>query len=245
MFAKIILVTMLAIVGLGCGPISAQSTAAEPPPAESKSQIRDTIRSAFVQTHEGWSVDEVILNDELNDAFIKRCRAKLPTLEPADITWRLLNMRKAGLLKVKTTRFNRTPVTSSIAVAEIVARNMTDQHQVSIDKILATPDLRQSFDSAAHAIDPDADAYSVRKAALHLRKQRRLKPELIARIADWGREIIELPVEQVRSNPQSVPALPGIYIFRDQTGYLYIGQSENLTTTTERALRRIEQFFAG
>ena len=245
MAPKIILRTLLAIAVLGCRPVSAQQTVAEPPAAQSTSQIRDIIRSAFVETHDGWSVDEVILNDELNDAFIKRCRTELPKLDPADVTWRLLNMRKAGLLKVKTTRFNRTSVTSSIPVAEIVARNMIDQHQISIDKILATPALRQSFDSAALAIDADADAYSVRKAALQLRKQRRLKPELIARIADWGRDIIELPLEQVRKDPQAVPALPGIYIFRDQTGYLYIGQSENLQQRLKEHLDASSNFSLG
>ena len=39
---------------------------------------------AFKSTHQGYSSDEVILNDELNDGFIKACQAELATTEIPD-----------------------------------------------------------------------------------------------------------------------------------------------------------------
>ena len=75
-------------------------------------------------------------------------------------------MRKAGHLDVATTRSDRQSVTQWMPIAEIAARMMIDQHKVSIDRIMTSPTRRQEFDRAALAIDPDADLYSVRKAAL-------------------------------------------------------------------------------
>lgn len=208
----------------------------------SSPDIRAVVKDAFAQTHQGWSSDEVVLQDDLNQAFIKRCLTDLPDADPAELNWRLLNMRKAGLLDVPTTRSNRKSVTPWKPIAEIVARVLIDKHKVSIDKIMTSPKLRQEFDSGVQGIDADADLYSVRKAAFGLRKQRRLKPELIARIADWGREITTLPLQAVRDDGDTVPELPGIYIFRDQTGYLYIGQSENLRSRLKEHLDQSSNF---
>ena len=47
-----------------------------------------------------------------------------------------------------------------------------------------------------------------------------LKPELVLRIAE----------------PTKIPKGPGIYIFRDKTGYLYVGESLNLRSRLEKHL---------
>ncbi len=204
--------------------------------------VRQVIKDVFAQTHQGWSSDEVVLRDDLNEAFIASCLVHLPDVNPAELNWRLLNMRKAGLLKVPTTRSNRKSVTRWKPIAEIVARVIIDKHKVSIDKIMTMPKLRKEFDAAVLEIDADADLYGARKAAFGLRKQRRLKPELIARIADWGREISTLPLKSVRADGDLVPELPGIYIFRDETGYLYIGQSEDLRSRLQEHLDQSSNF---
>ncbi len=204
--------------------------------------MRTVIKEAFAQTHDGWSADEVVLKDDLNQMFIGACLQKLPDAEPGDLNWRLLNMRKAGLLNVPTTRSDRKSVASWTPIAEIAARSMIDQHKVSIDRILTSPKLRQCFNAAALEIDPNADLYSVRKSALGLRKQRRLKPELIARIADWGRAVSTHSVKSIRADGRVLPEAPGIYIFRDTTGYLYIGQSENLRSRLKEHLDASSNF---
>ena len=211
-------------------------------PPITSTKFRAAIKSAFEKTHQGWSADEVVLQDDLNREFIAQCLAELPGSDSAELNWRLLNMRKAGLLKVPTTRSNRKSITRWKPIAEIVARVMTDKHKVSVDRIMTTPTLRKEFESGVLEIVADADLYGVRKAAFGLRKQRRLKPELIARIADWGREISTLPLESVRANGNIVPQSPGIYIFRDETGYLYIGQSENLRSRLKEHLDQSSNF---
>jgi len=48
--------------------------------------------------------------------------------------------------------------------------------------------------------------------------------------------------QQLADNPQLVPPLPGIYIFLDATGYLYIGQTDNLNTRLKTHFRDSHNF---
>ena len=189
--------------------------------------------NAFKTTHQGFSSDEVILNDELNKSFLETCKpqlsqTELPQATAYDLNWRLMNLRKAGKLNVKATRSNRTSVVRVAHVAEIAARTMHDKHSISSDQVMANPLRRSEFNAIIESIDPNADLYSARKAAFQLRKARRLRPELITRIADWGRVVKSHSAKAIADKPDLIPAHPGVYIFRDATGYLYIGQSDNL-----------------
>ncbi len=220
----------------GC-PAQEQTTTNRPPhkidpdiPGVSVSQMRDVVKSAFARVHDGWSSDEVILNPKLNESFLDGCRTELPDVKDVDFNWTLLNLRKAGLLDVKTTKRRAGSVSEFAPVAEIAARHVYDRHKISTDRMMCDPQLRAEFDKVVQNIDSKIDLYSVRKAAFQLRKQRQLKPELLVRIADWGREIQDHPLAEVRANLSLIPKLPGIYIFRDATGYLYIGQADNLHT---------------
>ncbi len=222
---------MLFLATVSCGVLAQQATG-----------IHTVIDDAFTATHDGWSVDEVILNDDLNAAFLKRRRKQLPEIDSVEINWHLLNMRKAGKLKFKTTRSGARPSQEHTSVAEMVARSLIDQHGVTIDRIMADPNLRSQFDDRTIAMGKNLDAYLVRKAAFGLRKKRRLRPELIARIADWGRTIEEFPLKSVAEDPDVIPHQPGIYIFRDISGYLYIGQSVNLHQRLKEHLDQSSNF---
>jgi hypothetical protein len=209
-------------------PVQIETNAVEEPNGN-ESELAAVVLEAFRQTHRGYSSDEVILNDSLNVAFIDRCRKQLPNAAPVQLNRKLLNLRKAGNLKnIPTTKHPEIDTTSVEHVAEIVTRSIHDRFQVTTDQIMTDPNLRSEFDAMSAKIDPKIDRYAVRRAAFALRKTRRLRPELIVRVADWNRVISELSVEQVRSDFSRVPESPGVYIFRDRSGYLYIGQSENL-----------------
>jgi len=205
-------------------------------------ELRSVIRAAFEKTHDGYSSDEVVLNSQLNDAFIAECLKSLPNAKPANLNWTLLNMRKAGLLKMETTKRQAVDTETVLPIAEIAARSIQDKHKISADRMMADPKLRIEFDEVVRSIDAKADLYAARKAAFQLRKQRRLKPELIVRIADWGRTIQTFSVQQLANDPTLVPEHPGIYIFRDETGFLYIGQSENLQKRLSEHLDKSSNF---
>lgn len=204
----------------------------EPRPSDRPTQavIDAAVTQSFTQMHDGWSSDEVILNETLNRTFIQACQRSLPEVSESNLNWRLMNLRKAGKLTTKTTKSNRTSVSDVTHIAEIAARTIHDRYSISTDQMMADPEKRKAFNQLAQSIDPNVDLYRVRKAAFQLRKTRRLRPELIARIADWGRSIESYSVQELTDSPNNVAAHPGIYIFRDKTGYLYIGQTDNLQT---------------
>ena len=204
---------------------------------DSTSKLKQVVRQAFISSHNGYSSDEVVLNNELNSAFIEACKKQLPAVSSSELNWTLLNLRKAGYLNgIKTTRRGQSSTQSVQHIAEIAARQMQDIHEITTDRIMANPELREQFNEIAKKLSPEVDLYLARKAAFQLRKTRKLKPELITRIADWNRVISEFSAAQIKSDFSLVPEHPGIYIFRDKTGYLYIGQSEDLRSRLQSHL---------
>jgi predicted GIY-YIG superfamily endonuclease len=186
------------------------------------------VQAAFAEVHDGWSSDEVLVRDDLNRAFIASSRSRLPDAGEAKLNWTLLNLRKAGQLEANVTKRAPQRHEDHAHAAEIAARLTYDKYRQSIDRVLCDPTLRLEFDRIALGVTPDASAYQLRKAALSLRKARQLRPELVARVADWSKQVITLSAEEIVAAPQRVPAGPGIYVFRDSRGYLYIGESEDL-----------------
>ena len=173
---------------------------------------------AFRAVHDGWSADEVLLDDDLNAAFIRHCRERLPDASAVDSNWRLLNLRKAGRLQISATRTKRLSHDAYLHAAEIAARFVYDKHRQSIDRALCDPALRTEFDQSARQIAPEVSAYALRKAAFALRKTRRLRPELVTRVAEWGREINTWTADEILRSPEHLPAVPGVYLLRDQSG---------------------------
>jgi predicted GIY-YIG superfamily endonuclease len=207
--------------------LAAEEPAQRKAPAVS-AEVTAGLIEAFRATHEGWSLDEVLLDDERRQRLIVYVHRTHSELNEKFILEQLVRLRKSGKLVVKTTEREITDYGHAIPAAEIAVRQLYDQTQQAFDQILVDPDLRQRFDELAHAIDPESSAYVLRKAALKLRKSRQLRPELVVRVTDWDREIIEMTVKEAQASFERLPSRPGIYIFRDATGYLYIGQSNNL-----------------
>lgn len=210
-------------------------------PQETTKRISDAmILEAFKMAHDGWSVDELLIQDALRSNFLNAFRSS-SNLGPAAIhdkqlLERLIQLRKAGKLPVKSTKRNPWETTKWLPIAEIASRQMMDRFQANVDQWLVDPSLLDKFDTAVRSIDSESNPEEVRRAALRLRKSRRLKPELMARVVDWKRDIISMSVEQAASNLNELPQNAGIYIFSDKTGFLYIGQSNNLRTRLSKHL---------
>ena len=211
------------------------------PPQETNERIADaTILEAFKSAHDGWSVDELLIQDALRTNFLNAFRSS-SSLEPTavhdkQLLERLIQLRQAGKLPVKSTKRNHSESSTWLPVAEIASRQMMDRFRANVDQWLADPTLLGKFDAAVQTIAPESKPEEVRRAALRLRKSRRLKPELMARVVDWKREIISMSVEQATEHLNELPQNAGIYIFSDKTGFLYIGQSNNLRTRLSKHL---------
>lgn len=213
--------------GLSSEPVSA--AAASDGPGRLTDDQKSALREVFIAVHDGYSADEVVLDDALQEKFLAACSEALPGVSAETCNWGLLNLRKAGKLKdVETTRQKQVELSTVRSLAEIVTRQVQDRHSVTADQIMTIPELRSEFNAAVRQLDPAADPYAVRKAAFQLRKTRQLKPELITRIADWGRQVTVRSAGEWRADPDSIPESAGIYLFSDPSGYLYIGESDNL-----------------
>ncbi len=208
-----------------------------------RTELERVVNQAFTKTHDGWSSDEVILNTQLNSEFIKACsesidRTQFKTeLSEYAFNWTLLNLRKAGKLKSKATR--RAASTRSFLgthLAEIAARSLQDKYKLSSDKVMAHPKLRREFDHLISEQVEASDFYQYRKAAFRLRKTRRLKPELVLRVADWKIDIQHFKASDLSRDISKIPETPGIYIFSDKSGYLYIGEAIDLRARLEQHL---------
>lgn len=202
----------------------AQST-----PVESDAKaIEKVVVEAFEETADGWSVDEVMLHDQRRQKFVEACQHTGTDADEKRLFETLLRVRKGGRLKIRATERERTPLEDFTIAAEIAARRIADEKKVHFDQILCDPELLKAFDKLAIELSPNTDAYLLRKAALRLRKSRQLQPELVIQASDWKVNISEYTLDELTNQLPQTTTRPGIYIFRDATGYLYIGQSNNL-----------------
>ena len=210
--------------------------------ARTRREVKDVARLAYLKVYDGWSTDEVLLQTELNDQFLAECHRRMPDIPSFDFNWTLLNLRKAGELRdVSASKRRRDNSDAYLHAAEIAARFLEDRYSVNTDRILCDSKLRAEYDNEAKKVAPKVDSYLLRKASLTLRKSRRLQPELVLRVADWKKDIIAMPAADAEKNAEKVPEQPGIYIFRDATGYLYIGESSNLHDRIKKHLDRADR----
>jgi GIY-YIG catalytic domain len=207
--------------------------------ASEPAELRAGVQQAFLEVHQGWSAEEVILRDALNVAFLDACRRHSGLSESTDATlnWELLTIRKAGALGGKVTRRNTQSHTAYQHAAEIGARWVEDRYRMNIDRALCDPILRAEFDRVASEVAPGVEPYALRKSALGLRKRRLLRPELVGRVAEWEKEVSSFPLPKLQDQLSAIPEQPGIYLFRDESGYLYVGEASNLRLRIEEHLR--------
>ncbi len=206
----------------------------------SPSWTEQQIRDAFAKTHQGYSTDEVLVCRARCDAYLAELGIAADNLDQFPqqqaALLQLLKLRKSGRLNVPAIRRSQSDSSPWNETAEIAIRTILDRHRVSIDDVLCSPQLRLELQAEAIAISPLAPPDLIRKAVLRLRKVRKLRPELVLRVADWQTNVVTMPVNEI--DFESLPESPGIYLFRSEEGYLYIGESENLST-------RISQHLAG
>ncbi|WP_037199432.1 GIY-YIG nuclease family protein [Rhodopirellula baltica] len=212
---------------------SGENSVPSSPVVNSTDFTADKIREAHRKSHQGFSSDELILQDELRDAFLQELGID-PNQESQFDRQRaalraLLQLRKRGDLNAPTTQRSSEAsesINTAIPTAEIAIRTVLDRHDAMIDDVLCDPRMRNELQEEAERLSKGISPETVRRAVLRLRKSRRLRPELVLRVADWDRTVTTHPMKQL--DLDSLPNTPGVYLFRDSTGYLYIGEAIRL-----------------
>jgi hypothetical protein len=188
--------------------------------------MRDTVREAFLKVRNGRSPDVVVVDPDLNARFLSECKACGLSEAPAILNRCLLNLRKSGDLPAIGSKPVRLANQENYRFAsEIAARFLERRDQVSLDQILCDPVKAAEFDKIAAEIAPGFSPLEYRWAALGLRKRKRLRPELLGRVVA-AEAVVALRVEDV--NADQIPSRPGLYLFIDRSGVLYVGECQSL-----------------
>ncbi len=194
--------------------------------------------AAFELSHDGYSIDRVVCDPELNDMYQAACR-RLGIVGGAE-TWNrlLFHLRTSGKLAHVPT-VNRTSIgwedcDPYIFASEIALQVMLDRSDVgSLEQILCNPALAAEFDDHASRLSPGFSALEYRWAAIKVRnaipqaRTRGATLEPPERLGDkWA--VTDLPLEQI-------PAKPGVYLLTgDDSEPLYVGETLNLRDRLER-----------
>ncbi len=180
---------------------------------------------AFEVVRNGFSVDRVIADPDLNARFLNSCRKHGLTGEDVDLNLQLFNARKRGGLPRSTRRTVARNQDGYTFAAEIAIRSMERKHKTTLDRVLCDPKLAAEFDSVAAEIAPDFSPLEYRWAALCLRKNNRLKPEIVGRAVPTT---TLGPMAASTIDISQIPTQQGVYTLTTRENVLYIGEARNL-----------------
>lgn len=209
--------------------------------AETTEQLYDQIQleltlrgvlAAFELTHDGYSVDRLVADPEVNANFQEACR-RLGVLGGAP-TWNrlLFRLRTAGKLSHlptnRTTDITWQSCDPYLFGSEIALQQMLDRDDVgSLEQILCNPALAAEFDQLAQCYAPGFTPLEYRWAAIKLRNeaaQGRVRATVLEAPPKLGKKqsLADLDLD-------SIPSEPGIYLLSTEgSDRLYAGETLNL-----------------
>lgn len=211
---------------------------AKPPVAVAKrssaSEVNRGIVEAFFATRNGFPVDRVIADPDLNEQFVEMgTRLGLPG-KASDWNQRLMNLRKAGYFKglprsLRTTfplegkKFYRYKF-----ACEIAMQSFENKHNAILDHILCDPKMAREFDQYVLTMLPDKpSSLMIRWYALRIRKASTRISLASAKLEKFI-EIDSYTQSPFDVNCSKVEDTPGLYWLKDDKRSLYIGETDNL-----------------
>jgi site-specific DNA-methyltransferase (adenine-specific) len=195
--------------------------------------FRKGLIEAFRRVNQGFSLDRVIADPDLNAALKDECtRMGLP----GDIRWwnrNLFRARKAGALANisagRRTEYSWQTCDSFLFASEIAWRKLLDRGFNSLDEILCDPDTAAEFDHVASALAPGFTPLEYRWGALKLRKEsKRARARAGVLATARFREPFSKSVK-VTSGLARIPNVSGIYVVFDAAADRPLYAGETLT----------------
>ncbi len=207
-----------------------------PVPAVFRTEPNDIDRGigeAFFTARDGFPVDRVIADPDLNARFAETCiRLGLPGKQ-VDWNHNLMNLRKAGhfkgLPRSKITTFSQEEFDRYGFACEIAMQRCIKKN-VSLDDILCNPKWANGFDAFARSMLPEpVSSLKLRWFALRIRKL----PD--KKYKEQARKVLKnhIALPPIADNPfnlswDRVPTLPGLYWLQGEDRHLYVGRTRNL-----------------
>ena len=204
--------------------------------------FNQAIVNAYTATHNGCSVDQLLADRELNDAFVAGCKNE--GLKGCAAVWNhsLMALRKMGKLprlpgraKTLCTVARMDPYSFA---AEIALHQMSIDCDKTLDDILCDPQLAEQFDAVAKSFAPGHTSFEYRWAALSIRKRaKEAKKQAQQNYDEWV--AMKLP----RAKPLAAKSwdkldCPGVYILCGGSGRtLYVGETLDIRARIEQVRR--------
>lgn len=197
------------------------------------------IAQAYLEVREGYSIDRVVADPELDRRFLRRCRELGLGGTDFDLNWKLFNGRKnkyfTDLPKTKNytpSREDEFEFSSEIGIRfvqeQLLAR---ERRQVSLDKIICDPDLAVEFDRIAARLAPGFSPLDYRWVALGVRKAAGRYASKAQAVKPPAFEFLGA-TDAVRAS--RITTGQGIYLFRCEGDSLFVGDTDNLRQRIER-----------
>jgi len=188
---------------------------------------------AFGEVRNGYSVDRVIADPQIDRKFLRRCRELGLSGTDYSLNWELMNARKAKKLShlPKTKRYTIRGTDEFEYASELAVRFLERTENVSLDRIICDPELAEEFDKYAARLAPGFSPIEYRWVALGLRKA--------GRHSSSEQKIEDLPSLERLGRVSSfrlgkVPDTGGLYLFSTDKERVFVSQTDNLQHRLER-----------
>ena len=209
--------------------LAPQSIPTEHEISRAQSLFEKGLLEAFGKVNDGYSLDRVIADQDLNVALAEQCR--LLGLPGEARTWNqaLFNLRKRGRLAGIPTQ-RRTDIKweycdAFLFASEIAWRELLEKGAKSLDEILCDPALAGEFDRAAARFAPGFKPLEYRWAALKLRKMAQAA-RTRAKVLKPAR--FKRPMGAFTAASERAPESAGVYLVSTADEKIYVGESLNL-----------------
>ncbi len=191
--------------------------------------LNETIATAFENIHEGWTVDRILTDPQLQSGFYQECiRLGLP-LSQKETCLRLLKLRKKGSAPRGSKRYSVSGAdcepylhACEIAWASVHAR----YPEISLEEILSDPERAAEFDAVAEQFAPGFTSLEYRWGALRLRKS--LKKARERGLALRPPRRLHLGDQFARFDLHQVMDASGIYLLYLKDECVYVGAATSL-----------------
>lgn len=209
------------------------------------SQIQDgpnavmaAIAQAYLETRDGYSVDRVIADPEMNRQFLHRCRELHVSGTDYEVNWKLMYARKNSYLSQmpKTRRYTASRIddfefSSEIALVHVKHQVDEQKRVITLDKILCDPELARLFDEIAEKLAPGFSPLEYRWAALSVRKA---AGRDFAKVKKMPLPSFDFMGATKSVRPSQIPTDQGVYFFRCDEESIFVSHTDNLRHRIER-----------
>lgn len=198
------------------------------------------IVDAYTRSCKGHSTDTILCDPDLNDQFVNACRKNSLRGDASIWNWLLLRIRKQGKLpKVDRVRRRATfeEMDNYSYASEIALQLLGLDYDMSLDRILCSPELAAAFDRLARGFTAEEHTpFEYRWAAMAIRKRARKSKKLAEeRFPEWLNKRLPRRTALDRcTSPKYEHA--GVFLLLNQDKPLYVAETFSVQRRIEKIL---------